>query len=252
MNRGWRPRIAWRLRACVHADDVIRTFPAVGLSSDGEGRLCTSRGQPCRAQAGAAASRDSADQRGLSCRTRLGEGKSGRCVRAIRAGGCGFARHGTYPRKTPPGMRVTRYYCPTAHETFSLLPDCLASRFPSDLDDLERVVTTAATAPQCRSGGRSAAARDHAAVGRALDSSPPHARAPRRWSSVAGRAPRRPVSDASLVALAAACGGPTACSSSAAIPCGGPPGDPARAARIRSARDATSGARVGAPTRDGG
>jgi len=41
-------------------------------------------------------------------------------------------------------MRVTRYYCPTAHETFSLLPDCLASRFPSDLDDLERVVTTVA------------------------------------------------------------------------------------------------------------
>jgi hypothetical protein len=56
------------------------------------------------------------------------------------AGGCGFARHGTYPRAHPPGMRVARYYCPTARETFSLLPDCLASRFPSDLDDLERVV----------------------------------------------------------------------------------------------------------------
>jgi hypothetical protein len=38
-------------------------------------------------------------------------------------------------------MRIARYYCPTAHETFSLLPDCLASRFPGDLDDLERVVT---------------------------------------------------------------------------------------------------------------
>ena len=37
-------------------------------------------------------------------------------------------------------MRIARYYCPTACETFSLLPDCLASRFPSDLDDLERVV----------------------------------------------------------------------------------------------------------------
>jgi hypothetical protein len=37
-------------------------------------------------------------------------------------------------------MQVARYYCPTARETFSLLPDCLASRFPSDLDDLERVV----------------------------------------------------------------------------------------------------------------
>lgn len=61
-------------------------------------------------------------------------------------GGCGFARHGTYPRKTPVGMRITRYYCPTAHETFSLLPDCLASRFPSDLDDLERVVSHVAAA----------------------------------------------------------------------------------------------------------
>ena len=55
-------------------------------------------------------------------------------------GGCGLARHGTYPRRTPAGMRITRYYCPTAHETFSLLPDALASRFPGPLDDLERVV----------------------------------------------------------------------------------------------------------------
>ena len=37
-------------------------------------------------------------------------------------------------------MRIARYYCPTAHETFSLLPDGLASRFPGDLDDLEQVV----------------------------------------------------------------------------------------------------------------
>lgn len=55
-------------------------------------------------------------------------------------GGCRFARHGTYQRKTPTGMQITRYYCRTAHETFSLLPDALASRFPGDLDDLERVV----------------------------------------------------------------------------------------------------------------
>ena len=61
-------------------------------------------------------------------------------------GGCGWARHGTYGRKTPTGIRVTRYYCPTAHETFSLLPDCLASRFPSDLDDLERVIHAVAAA----------------------------------------------------------------------------------------------------------
>ena len=67
------------------------------------------------------------------------------CPRHPR-GGCGLARHGTYSRKTPAGMRVTRYYCPTAQETFSLLPDCLASRLPSDLDDLERVVTQVAAA----------------------------------------------------------------------------------------------------------
>ena len=54
-------------------------------------------------------------------------------------------RHGTYPRRTPAGMRIARYYCPTAHETFSLLPDCLASRFPATLDALEHVVATVET-----------------------------------------------------------------------------------------------------------
>ena len=61
------------------------------------------------------------------------------CPRHAR-GGCGFARHGTYPRQTPAGMQIARYYCPTAHETFSLLPDCLASRFPGELDAMEDVV----------------------------------------------------------------------------------------------------------------
>lgn len=37
-------------------------------------------------------------------------------------------------------MRVARYYCPTAHETFSLLPDCLASHFPGTLTAIEEVV----------------------------------------------------------------------------------------------------------------
>jgi hypothetical protein len=39
-------------------------------------------------------------------------------------------------------MRVARYYCPTARETFSLLPDCLASHFPGELDPIEQVVAT--------------------------------------------------------------------------------------------------------------
>ena len=44
------------------------------------------------------------------------------------AGGCGFARHTAYARVEPPGMHIARWYCPEAHVTFSLLPDCLASR----------------------------------------------------------------------------------------------------------------------------
>jgi hypothetical protein len=63
------------------------------------------------------------------------------CPRHPR-GGCGLVRHGTYPRRTPAGMRIARYYCPTAHETFSLLPDCLASRFPGELTIVEAVVAT--------------------------------------------------------------------------------------------------------------
>jgi hypothetical protein len=43
-------------------------------------------------------------------------------------------------------MRIARYYCPTAHETFSLLPDCLASHFAGALDAIEHVVATVETA----------------------------------------------------------------------------------------------------------
>jgi hypothetical protein len=67
------------------------------------------------------------------------------CPRHPR-GGCGFVRHGTYARRTPAGMRIARCYCPTAHETFSLLPDCLASHFPGELGAIEHVVATVETA----------------------------------------------------------------------------------------------------------
>lgn len=62
-------------------------------------------------------------------------------------GGCGFARHGTYPRKTPAGTRITRWYCPLGHKTFSLLPDHLAARFPGTLAEIEQVVATVQAAP---------------------------------------------------------------------------------------------------------
>ncbi|MCC6338013.1 MAG: hypothetical protein IT380_28975 [Myxococcales bacterium] len=54
-------------------------------------------------------------------------------------GGCGFARHTAYARVEPPGMWIARWYCPEAHLTFSLLPDCLASRLSSTLGEVEDV-----------------------------------------------------------------------------------------------------------------
>lgn len=37
-------------------------------------------------------------------------------------------------------MRIARYYCPRSHTTYSLLPDCLSSRFSGDLVAVEEVV----------------------------------------------------------------------------------------------------------------
>jgi hypothetical protein len=62
-------------------------------------------------------------------------------------GHCGFARHGTYVRKRPPGTQIARWYCPPGHCTFSLLPDHLAARFPGTLTQIETVVATVERAP---------------------------------------------------------------------------------------------------------
>jgi hypothetical protein len=69
------------------------------------------------------------------------EARLSRCPLHAR-GGCGFARHGTYERKTPAGTLIARWYCPQGHRTFSLLPDHLAARFPGTLSEIERVVVT--------------------------------------------------------------------------------------------------------------
>lgn len=58
-------------------------------------------------------------------------------------GGCGFARHGTYERVSPPGTLIARWYCPQGHRTFSLLPDCLAARLSGTLTEVEAVVRAA-------------------------------------------------------------------------------------------------------------
>ena len=55
-------------------------------------------------------------------------------------GGCGFARHGTYERVSPPGTLIARWYCPDGHRTFSLLPDCFAARLSGQLSEVEAVV----------------------------------------------------------------------------------------------------------------
>ena len=58
-------------------------------------------------------------------------------------GSCGYTKHGTYPRKFPNHCLVTRYYCPKAHQSISLLPDFFASRLPGTLDEVEHAVNTA-------------------------------------------------------------------------------------------------------------
>lgn len=62
-------------------------------------------------------------------------------------GGCGFARHGTYTRVTPPGTQIARWYCPQGHRTYSLLPDHLAAQFPGTLAEIEAVVAAVERAP---------------------------------------------------------------------------------------------------------
>jgi len=59
------------------------------------------------------------------------------------AGGCSFARHGTYERVNPPGTRIPRWYCPEGHCTFSLLADCFAARLSGSLQEVEQVVFVA-------------------------------------------------------------------------------------------------------------
>ena len=62
-------------------------------------------------------------------------------------GGCGFASHGTYSRQAPQGTKIARWYCPDGHSTFSLLPDCLSSRVPRSLIEVETAISEVENAP---------------------------------------------------------------------------------------------------------
>jgi hypothetical protein len=49
-----------------------------------------------------------------------------------------LARHGTYKRLYPVSCLIARYYCAVAHETYSLLPDCLAAGMMGTLEQAEQ------------------------------------------------------------------------------------------------------------------
>ena len=62
-------------------------------------------------------------------------------------GGCGFCKNGTYRRKFPHGTKIARWYCAAGHMSFSLLPDCLASRLSGSLIETEDVLTEVENSP---------------------------------------------------------------------------------------------------------
>jgi len=62
-------------------------------------------------------------------------------------GKCRFAKHGTYSRKLPEGIKIARWYCPDGHTTFSMLPDFLASRLPGTLIEVEAAIDQVDKAP---------------------------------------------------------------------------------------------------------
>ena len=61
-------------------------------------------------------------------------------------GGGSFARHGSYTRVTPQGLRIARWYCPEGRQTFSLLPDFVAARLPGLLASIDDSITVASSA----------------------------------------------------------------------------------------------------------
>ena len=56
-------------------------------------------------------------------------------------GGCRFCKNGSYRRKFPDGTKIARWYCADGHMSFSLLPDCLASRLSGSLMQVEDILT---------------------------------------------------------------------------------------------------------------
>lgn len=74
----------------------------------------------------------------------------------VHGRGCrSLGRHGTYSRYTPFGpAQIVRYYCPPAHETFSLLPDCFAAGLTGTLAELEAAVDAVESEPSLQAAAR--------------------------------------------------------------------------------------------------
>ncbi len=79
------------------------------------------------------------------------------CCPAHPDGGCSFARHGSYLRKTRRGdARIPRWYCREAHRTWSLPARCFAARLPGTLDELETAALAVETAESLRAAAEAA------------------------------------------------------------------------------------------------
>ena len=71
------------------------------------------------------------------------------------SGGCGIARHGSYARASPSGVRVARWYCAQGHRTFSLLPNFMSARLPGLLAKVEDAIIAAAHSPSIETAAAS-------------------------------------------------------------------------------------------------
>jgi hypothetical protein len=67
---------------------------------------------------------------------------------------CGIRSHGSYQRKHPYGLRISRQYCRLARVTISLLPDFAAARLSSTLDEVEAAVSCAEASPTLTAAAR--------------------------------------------------------------------------------------------------
>ena len=87
-------------------------------------------------------------------------------------GGCGFCKNGSYTRKFPDGAKIARWYCADGHMSFSLLPDCLASRLSGSLIEIEDVLTEVENSPSQEAAADNIRIDIHASRCLALDPAP--------------------------------------------------------------------------------